>query len=238
VSEAPRTSSRAGGRAAWSVALLLAALAVYAASIRALTFTGHTSAFTEAPKEVPIILFPVKAAEFRELETHFARPDLRIFLHVMTGGLFIGFGLLQFSRGIRRRWPRLHRVSGWGLATLGVVVGATGVSMGLVDPFSTGERIPSAAMGCLFLAAPWMAIRAIRRGDVARHREWMTRFYAAGLSVVVIRLLGPAALWLFTTVTFRDALGLTFWAGWLLTQLAAELWIRATRAPRAGRAFA
>jgi uncharacterized membrane protein len=232
VSQGQRTLHHAAEAARWSLLLLLVALGVYAAVVRALIYAGHPWALAESLRASSTGLFPAHAAGFQQLEDHFVRSGPRVFAHVVTGALFLVAGLLQFSARIRARRPRLHRLSGWALVTLGSVIGTTGVWMGVVDPFSTGERIPAVLIGVVFLVAPSRAIAAIRRGDVARHREWMIRFYAVGLSIVTIRLLGAPTLWLLAPITVGDALTVTFWAGWLLTQLVAELWIRWTRVHR------
>ena len=81
----------------------------------------------------------------------------------------------------------------------------------------------------MFVIAPVIAVVAIRRGQMIRHREWMIRFFAIGAGIVVIRLAGPAIIWLVRPAQFRDVVGLTFWVGWLVSLMVAEGWIRSTR---------
>lgn len=216
-------------RLLWPLALLLISLGVYSSIARALILGGHSSSVADAPRLTASWLFPAYAAEFVELDAHFAQIPLSTYLHVLVGAVFLACGALQFSATIRSRHPRVHRYSGRGLVALAAIVGPTGLWMGIVAPFSITERLPTVAIGVMFLASPVMAIAAIRRGDVRRHREWMLRFYAAGISVAVVRLLSPAVVWVLDPVVVRAAMGATFWTGWIVTQSAAELWIRFTR---------
>jgi hypothetical protein len=101
--------------------------------------------------------------------------------------------------------------------------------MGVVDPFSSTERLPSALAGAWFAIAAVAAIMAIGRGEVGRHREWMIRFFAIGIGVVIIRLTDAPILWMLRPAHFRDIVGLTFWAGFLIAAAVAEARIRATR---------
>ena len=63
------------------------------------------------------------------------------------------------------------------------------------------------------------------------------RFFAVGGGIVVIRLVLPVMIWLTRPAAFREVIGSAFWAGWLVSLLAAEVWIRATR-PRQIAPFA
>ena len=163
------------------------------------------------------------------MERHFLKSAKVTVLHVGTGAAFLSLGLLQFAAPIRRRHVHLHRRSGYLLTALALLAGTTGVWLGVVDPFSSTERLPSAAAGALFVIAPIVAIIAIRRGQMIRHREWMIRFFATGVGIVVIRLVGSPIIWLLRPAPVRDIIGLTFWAGWLISLAVAEAWIRSTR---------
>ena len=58
---------------------------------------------------------------------------------------------------------------------------------------------PVAGAGFLGLAASWLVAtalgyRAIRSGDVARHRRWMTRSFALTYAAVMLRIYLPIAM--------------------------------------------
>ncbi len=80
----------------------------------------------------------------------------------------------------------------------------------------------------LFLVAGARAYRAVRRQDIANHREWMIRLLAVGLGVATVRLVAlPLVL-----VTGRrplELVGVAFWLGFAIPILTGEGWIRHTR---------
>src|SRR6185369_668614 len=102
---------------------------------------------------------------------------------------------------------------------------------GLLMPYGGGMEASAIGLfGCFFLLAATRAYLAIRRRDVACHREWMIRMFAAALAVAFMRLIAMAVVVAAGAQGLgRDAAGLTMWAGWLLTLAAAELWIRRSR---------
>jgi uncharacterized membrane protein len=118
-------------------------------------------------------------------------------MHVVPGGVFLLLAPLQFSPAIRSRHLRFHRWSGWVIVSLAFIAGISGLWIGLVLPYASNERVPIALFGALFLFAPLKGIRAIRRGDMARHRQWMIRLFAVGVGIAVS--VGVAELWIQVT---------------------------------------
>jgi uncharacterized membrane protein len=217
-------------RLRWSGLILLVAIGIIAAIARVLAIANVAASVTEAKLAAAQALYPAAyAEEIPQLEQHFAVSPRATLVHVIAGAVFLALGLLQFSARIRNRHLRFHRRSGRLLVVFALFAGTTGLWLGIVAPYSSTERLPTAAAGAAFLIAPAMAIAAVRRGDIARHREWMIRFFAVGVGIVVIRLVQPLIIFLHSPVPLRELVGLTFWAGWLVAVTIAELWIRATR---------
>ncbi len=212
----------------WSGLIVLVLLGVISAAARVLAIGGDTTV-TKARFAASGTLFPEYSAEFPLIEKGFADNPAATLVHVTTGALFLMLGLLQFSPSIRNRHRQFHRWSGRFLVSLAVFSGATGIWLGVVEPYSPTERAPTAVAGALFLITPLIGVSAVRRGDLARHREWMIRFYAVGIAIVVIRLVGPIIIFALSPTPFREIVGLTFWAGWIISISVAEIWIRRTR---------
>ena len=213
----------------WTGLIVLVAFGVASSIARALVI-ADVAWVTQAHAAVTDRFYPQYAGEVPRMEQHFARSAGIMLVHVVTGAVFLSLGLLQFSTRFRSRHLNFHRWSGRLLVALAIFAGGSGIWLGVIAPYSSGERVPTAAAGALFLTAPAIAIIAVRRGDLARHREWMIRFFAIGVGIVVIRLVGPVIIWLLNPPTFRDIIGWTFWAGWLVSLTVAEVWIRSTRA--------
>ena len=154
-------------------------------------------------------------------------------LHIGLGAVFLAFAPWQFVRRIRLRWRGYHRWSGRVLVAIGLVVGASGVFMGLVIPMSGNwERVNMGVFGSLFFVELSLGLYHIRAGHTAAHREWMIRAFAIGLAIATMRVIFIPALLLAHNPTEQQVAMLSnsaFLAAFSLHAVLAELWIRATR---------
>jgi uncharacterized membrane protein len=153
-------------------------------------------------------------------------------LHVIPGGLFLALAPLQFWAVLRRRNPALHRWSGRVLLALAAIALASAFHLAFVVPFGgLAETVTIGFFGALFVYSLSRAYTAIRRRDIAVHREWMIRGFAIALAISTVRIVGGA----FDAVLMPPAADAAYlfvvslWIGWLATIAAAELWIRHTR---------
>lgn len=154
-------------------------------------------------------------------------------LHVIPGGIYLAMAPFQFLSQIRSRWLGYHRLAGRFLVSIGLILGAAALFLALVVPFSGGpEQIINGFFGVFFLVSLVKGFRYIRTGQVARHREWMIRAFAIGLSIATMRLLFVPALIIvgdpdlsqIKTISIASfTVAFCFHAGF------AEYWIRRTR---------
>ena len=112
--------------------------------------------------------------------------------HIFTAMVALVLGPLQFVPAVRahRRW---HRRIGYAYVLAVVPAGVLGIPVALLSErllTQVGLLVP--AVGWLVTA--WLAVRAIRRGDVEAHRSWMARNYALTFLAVTARLLVPLIL--------------------------------------------
>ncbi len=166
-------------------------------------------------------------------DSRFAAHPGPTLLHILPGGIFLALAPLQFSARIRRRHIRVHRWSGRLLLLAGCVTAVTALYFGLLMPYGgPGEAAAIALFGGLFLVAVTRAFIAIRRHQVARHREWMIRAFAIAIGISTMRVVGVALEIAFTPAGLppRALFVLSIWTSWAITLGAAELWIRHTRA--------
>lgn len=154
-------------------------------------------------------------------------------LHVILGTVYLALAPFQFVGRIRSRHLAYHRRIGRILVALGLVVGATGVFMALVIPFSDwGERVVVGSFGVLFLVALGKGFVHIRAGRAAAHREWMIRAFAIGLAIATMRLIFVPALLTAVNPTDQQIEMLSivsFTVAFVLHSSLAEVWIRLTR---------
>jgi len=155
--------------------------------------------------------------------------------HVIPGLLLALLLPVQFSSTVRGRWPGVHRWLGRGLMITGLCVGLTGYPM-VIDPVGGALEVSAILVyATAFLAALTVACVEIRRGNVARHREWMIRAMAIVLGIATTRpiigvFFATAAA---TGLTPAEFFGPAFWIGFTATAMAGEWYVR-TSQPRSG----
>jgi uncharacterized membrane protein len=154
--------------------------------------------------------------------------------HLLPGALFFLLVTLQFSRRLRARHPAVHRWNGRAMLVLILLTAAAGMYLGLARPYGgTLESAATTLFGGLFVLFAARGYRAIRRRDVARHREWMIRMFALGIAISVIRVIGMLSVILFGTEAINaGGFALSLWLGWSVSLATAEAWIRWTRPVR------
>jgi uncharacterized membrane protein len=155
-------------------------------------------------------------------------------LHIVPGMLFMVLGPLQFVRGLRAKYPQVHRWSGRIFLTTSVVVGITGLTLAFGKTIGgVDEKAAVTLFGSFFLIALARGLWHALRREFAQHREWMIRGYAIGLAVATVR---PIMGTFFAAAVLRghrpepsEFFGTAFWLGFTLQMIAAEIWINYTR---------
>ena len=169
-----------------------------------------------------------------ELDTHFANHRGLTLLHVLPAMLFMILGPLQFVRGLRAKYPQIHRWSGRVFLACSAIVALSGLRMAMGKTIGgLDEKAAILLFGTLFLIALSKALWHALRREFTLHREWMIRGYAIGLAVATIRPIMGA---FFTAALVRghvpapsEFFGTAFWIGFTLQMIAAEIWINYTR---------
>jgi uncharacterized membrane protein len=151
------------------------------------------------------------------------------FLHRVGGAILLAAGLLQFSARLRRERPKLHRVSGYVYVVLALGAGASGIYLGVREPYAgVAETIPAVIFATALIVTTVVALRLARQRRFEIHREWMVRSFALTLGPIMQRAYYLPA-WSLFGIDEHDAMWGGFWLGWLTTWIPAELWIAARR---------
>ena len=84
-------------------------------------------------------------------------------------------------------------------------------------------------LGCALLAVSWLAVTArgiwlARKGDIARHRQWMIRSFALTFAAVTLRLQLPVLFLL--GMNYETASNVIGWTCWVPNLIVAEWLIR------------
>jgi uncharacterized membrane protein len=150
--------------------------------------------------------------------------------HLAGGGLALAIGAWQLNAHLRTRHIDVHRWMGR-VYVIAVLVGGIG-ALRLAPHAQTGAI---AAVGFGALAVTWLVttIRgylAIRGGNEAVHRRWMTRSYALTFAAVTLRIYLPASAIL--GVPFDVAYPAIAWLCWLPNLAVAEWRLGRGRGPQ------
>lgn len=146
-------------------------------------------------------------------------------LHFFLAGLALLLAPLQLAGGLRRRWPRLHRLGGWLYAGSVLVGGVAGLSLAFGAQGGVASGLGFGLLAILWLLATARGVWLAVRGDIAGHRRWMCRSVALTFGAVTLRVmlgLGAGVMgWPFLEVYVAAA-----WTSWLLNLVVCELILR------------
>ncbi|MFZ1411548.1 MAG: DUF2306 domain-containing protein, partial [Micropruina sp.] len=148
--------------------------------------------------------------------------------HIVSVIPYSILGAFQFSSRLRQRRPAWHRASGRVLVGLALLVAFSGLWMTLAYETKPGSGALlygfRLVVGTAMAASVALGFAAIRRGEVGRHRAWMTRAYALALGAgtqVLTGAFGPMLVG--TSVLAND---LTMGAAWVINLAIAEYSLR------------
>jgi uncharacterized membrane protein len=120
----------------------------------------------------------------------FAVAPMAWFLHALAGTAFGLAGPINFVLALRRRFGRLHRITGRVFVVAGSVLGLSGLALlAQVTPQSTAVIDTARAVFSLaLLYALVQAVTAILDQDIHSHRAWAIRAYAIGMGSGTVAL--------------------------------------------------
>ena len=151
-------------------------------------------------------------------------------VHTAAGMVFAVLGPLQFVSPIRRRFPRIHRISGYFFLPFGILAGVAALIISFSFPiWGYGYNQAIGVVWSAFMIFAFVnAFMLVRKRNFLLHREWMMRGFAAGLGVSVFRFISEEIL-LPMGLSFDDRWTIVMLISPPITLGATELWIRATR---------
>jgi uncharacterized membrane protein len=213
------------GSLVWVGVAPLIAIALLSAAGRALALATESEPFAAL-----YAMLPAPAVEDgRTLDRWFAQHAVLTWTHIVAGTLVLALVVFQFIPRIRQRQVNFHRWTGRLVLLVAVPTALSGLALQARSPYGGVLAASAIALaGTLFLSALVRAYRAIRRGDVVRHREWMIRLLAVALGVGTVRLVSIPLI-LLTGRRPLELIGVAFWLGFALPVVAGEFWIRSTR---------
>jgi hypothetical protein len=147
--------------------------------------------------------------------------------------VFILAGPFQFIKNTLAQYPKWYFTSRRIFLISGFVVGVTAFIMSDAMPSIGGFNQDAATIlfSILFLFFLFKTFQNIPQGNTILSREWMIRAYAIGLAIATIR---PIIGIFFATsklsgLTAFEFFGTTFWIGFTIHLIIAEVWIYKTK---------
>ena len=185
------------------------------------------------------------STEITPANARFFVSPLPVILHIVGAGVYALLGAFQFVSRLWRRGTGWHRWVGRQLLVpCGLIVGLSGLWMTLFYP-GTNDTAGAAALlfafrllfGSGMVFSIVFGFIAIRRGDMIRHRAWMTRAYAIGLGAATQMLTGMVGE-ILAGPPSELGNALLMGAGWVINLALAEWIIRKRTANRVRMASA
>ena len=149
-------------------------------------------------------------------------------LHIIAASLPFWLGPTQFSKTVRSRYPRYHRIAGR-LYVAGVLVaGLMSLKLSTISD-CTGCRVPLATLSIVWLLLTGVAFAAILARNFVLHRHFMILSYTCTLAFVTIRLIYELPDSWFGFIESNEAVRTNFeWLCWVAPVLFVENFIIAS----------
>ena len=151
----------------------------------------------------------------------FATMPLFAAFHVLGAGVALILGPFQLSRRLRARALHWHRWIGRTYLTAVLLGGIGGGMLATIAAGGLVARIGFAMLAVIWLWSGAQAYFAVRRGDVASHRQWMIRNFSLTFAAVMLRIYLPLLTEGFG-VPFADAYATVAWLAWVPNLVLAE----------------
>jgi uncharacterized membrane protein len=148
------------------------------------------------------------------------------YVHVITSCICLLAGFTQFSSGLLKNFPTLHRSIGWTyIVTVLLFSGPSGFIMSLYANGGLLSQIAFTTLSVLWMFFTLKAFLSAKAGNFSEHRKFMIRSYALTLSAITLRA------WKFAiALTIRphpmDVYMIVAWLGWVPNLLVAEWYLR------------
>lgn len=107
--------------------------------------------------------------------------------HIILGVTALLSGPVQFSKRIRRAYPRFHRVLGRVYVFAVLIAAPMGALIPIVGPTDRFFTIGVGVHAFCWFVTTLIAFLTARNGYIAQHRQWMIRSYVLTFSFVLTR---------------------------------------------------
>jgi uncharacterized membrane protein len=145
-----------------------------------------------------------------------------LYTHIVSGGISILIGWIQFSKSLQKKRISLHRMIGKSYIISALVASISGL---YISFYATGgwlAAIGFITVSCIYFYTTLMGFLSIRKKQFNQHQNFMTYSYATCLAAVSLRLFVPLS-YLFTD-NYILSYTLIAWFAWI-PNLTIAYWI-------------
>lgn len=167
--------------------------------------------------------FDVAFLRIKQDEIQLLHYKIAFFIHVYTSIFLVLIGWIQFSKSIKKKYSKLHRLLG--KIYVFIILVLSGPSGLIMSYYANGGIISRIAF--IFLSLLWMfftykSFIYIKKGDVLNHQKFAIRSFALTLSAISLRLFKYIIVFLFHPPPM-DTYRIVAWLGWGFNLVIAEL---------------
>lgn len=166
-------------------------------------------------------------------ETHY----LMLSAHILFGSIALITCSMQVWTWLRRRHPKVHRVSGRLYVFAGVLPsGVFALVVSIMSVVGPAGKIGNVMLSLLWFGTTLAGYLAARRRDFQSHRRWMVRSFALCWSIVVNRVWIAILILVLlpfeesyyggdTDALVEDVAVASIWMSWIVNLMIAQWWL-------------
>jgi len=184
-------------------------------------FSGYPLKYILADE--PILFLSSKTTEL--LSSHLY--NVAFYSHITFGGIALLIGWLQFSKKLRTQYLNLHRTIGKIYVASVLISGIPGFYIALYASGGLSPQLGFSIGAILWVTFTYLGFRAVKKGDIERHRHFLMYSYAGTFGAVTLRLWLPILIYIFGE--FILAYQVVAWFSWLPNLLITYIFINSPK---------
>lgn len=158
---------------------------------------------------------------------HILHWRLSFYTHVFSALIVLVTGFFQFSGYVIRRWPKVHRITGYiYVVDVLLITGPAALVMSFYANGGWPARISFILQSLAWLFYTAMALSLVRKKKFLQHGNWMLLSYSLTLAAITLRLYKAGFSFYHSDIRPRDMYVIISWASWIPNLFVGWLLIR------------
>jgi uncharacterized membrane protein len=150
-----------------------------------------------------------------------------LYTHIISGGIAILIGWLQFSKKLLQNRRSLHRIIGKIYFFSAIICSISGFYVGIYATGGWLAKLGFMTVAVIYFYTTLKGFLSIKNGQIASHQNMMTYSYAVCLAAVSLRLMTPLSYLL--GFDYIISYTIIAWSAWI-PNLVIAWWINRSRA--------